>query len=100
VPHRSLLLGRVLSGLGVLFLLVDAAFKFALTPEALAATTALGYDPAVVPAHILFPVYIGLLLWSGLWLRDAAVRAVVPWRSSGPPAAGTAPMNSPDPVGL
>ncbi len=28
--------------------------------------------------HILFPVYLGVLLWLGLWLRDSRMRAVLP----------------------
>jgi hypothetical protein len=125
VPRSAMLAGRILSGLGVLFLLVDATFKFVPSPEALAATTDLGYRPQVVPylgalqwgllalyllprtsvlgailwtgylggavathvrvgnpwpSHILFPVYIGACLWLGLWLRQPALRAVVPWR--------------------
>jgi hypothetical protein len=138
VPQRSVLAGRVLSGLGVVFLLVDATMKFFLSPEALAATSDLGYDPAVVPSlgalqfvllavylvprtsvfgailwtgylggavathvrvgnpwasHILFPVYIGLLLWGGLWLRDGRLRALLPWR-------GPVPMIPTGPGGL
>lgn len=128
MSKRSVLIGRVLSGLGVLFLLMDATFKFFPTPEAIEGTTALGYDMAVVPylgalqfvllglylapqtsvlaailwtgylggavathvrvgnpwpTHILFPVYIGILLWGGLWLRDEALQALLPWRSAG-----------------
>lgn len=29
-------------------------------------------------SHVLFPVYVGVLLWLGLWLRDARVRQVLP----------------------
>jgi hypothetical protein len=25
-------------------------------------------------SHVLFPVYVGALLWLGLWLRDVRVR--------------------------
>jgi hypothetical protein len=32
-------------------------------------------------SHILFSVYLGLFMWGGLWLRDPAVRAMVPFRS-------------------
>jgi hypothetical protein len=32
-------------------------------------------------SHILFGVYLGVLLWLGLYLRDARVRALVPLRS-------------------
>lgn len=28
--------------------------------------------------HILFGVYLGVLLWGGLWLRDTRVRALIP----------------------
>jgi hypothetical protein len=31
--------------------------------------------------HTLFPVYLGILLWLGLWLRDARLKALVPFRS-------------------
>src|SRR5258706_11990137 len=29
-------------------------------------------------SHVLFGVYLGLMLWGGLWLRDARVRALLP----------------------
>jgi hypothetical protein len=32
-------------------------------------------------SHVLFPTYLGALLWGGLWLRDARVRALLPIRS-------------------
>ena len=31
-------------------------------------------------SHILFGVYLGLIMWGGLWLRDATVRHVLPVR--------------------
>ena len=31
--------------------------------------------------HVLFPVYLGVLLWLGLYLRDGRLRALVPLRS-------------------
>lgn len=31
-------------------------------------------------SHTLFGVYLGLFLWGGLWLRDASLRAVLPFR--------------------
>lgn len=33
-------------------------------------------------SHTLFGVYLGLIMWAGLWLRDAQVRAVLPLLSS------------------
>ena len=32
--------------------------------------------------HILFPAYVAALLWGGLMLRDARLRAFAPWRRS------------------
>jgi hypothetical protein len=31
-------------------------------------------------SHILFSVYLGLFMWGGLWLRDAGLRALFPFR--------------------
>ena len=32
--------------------------------------------------HLLFGVYLGLFMWGGLWLRDPALRALLPLRTS------------------
>jgi hypothetical protein len=32
-------------------------------------------------SHILFPVYMGLFVWGGLYFRDERVRALIPFRS-------------------
>lgn len=34
------------------------------------------------PSHILFGVYLAVMAWAGLWLRDARLRAIVPWRAA------------------
>jgi hypothetical protein len=31
-------------------------------------------------SHTLFGVYLGVIMWAGLWLRDPAVRALIPLR--------------------
>ena len=31
-------------------------------------------------SHVLFGVYLGLVMWGGLWLRDPALRALFPIR--------------------
>ena len=31
-------------------------------------------------SHVLFPVYLGILLWAGLWLRDLRFRELLPVR--------------------
>ena len=76
-PSRARWAGRVLSGIAVLFLAVDAGFKFALSPEAVAATTQLGYQAHHLPvigvieivclALYLVPrtAPLGALLWTG-----------------------------------
>ena len=33
-------------------------------------------------SHVLFGVYVGVLMWVGLWLRDASIRKLIPLRSS------------------
>jgi DoxX-like family len=32
-------------------------------------------------SHVLFPTYLGVMLWLGLYLRDERLRALVPLRS-------------------
>jgi DoxX-like family len=32
-------------------------------------------------SHALFPTYVGLLIWAGLYLRDERVRALIPLRN-------------------
>ena len=125
---KALWTGRILSGLVVLFLLVDAGFKLIkpLPAPAVQAFGQLGYPVGLaagigilllacvalyaVPrtsvlgailltgylggavashvrvgdpwfSHALFPVYIGLLIWGGLYLRDERVRALIPLRN-------------------
>jgi hypothetical protein len=33
--------------------------------------------------HVLFPVYVAAFIWGGLYLRDRALRAVLPFRRAG-----------------
>jgi len=33
-------------------------------------------------SHVLFPIYVAVLLWGGLWLRDEQLRAVLPVRTA------------------
>ena len=113
--------GRGLSGLAVLFLLVDGAMKLARPAVVLEATRQLGYPESDIAGigilllsctllylfprtsvlgamlltgylggavasqvrvgngwfNIVFPVVFGVLLWSGLWLRDRRVRVML-----------------------
>ena len=33
-------------------------------------------------SHTLFPIYVALFIWGGIWLRDAKLRAVFPLRAN------------------
>jgi hypothetical protein len=35
-----------------------------------------------LPTHTLFGVYLGVMLWGGLWLRDPALRRLIPLRAA------------------
>lgn len=122
ISKRTIWIGRVLSGLAVLFLLMDGIMKFfmdRLPPEALEAGAALqwpmekmslvgtillactllyviprtavlgavlltGYLGGAIASHVrvsnplfthtLFPIYVAVLLWLGLYLRDMRAR--------------------------
>ena len=110
---------RFMSGLVILFMLVDSIFKFIQPAEVVQATTGLGYGAHhiatigalgflsivlyIIPrtsvlgvivltgyfggaiathfrldnplfSHTLFPFYLAVLAWGGLWLRDQRVR--------------------------
>ncbi len=114
--------GRVLSGVAVLFLAMDAMIKVLQLPVAVEGTKKVGYPASAVLvlgiiqliclaayliprtrvfgailwtgylggavathvrmgdplfSHVLAPVYVAILLWGGLCLRDARLRAVV-----------------------
>ena len=126
---KALWTGRILSGLVVFFLLVDAVYKLIkplpapaveafgklgypielaagigilllscvalyLIPRTsiLGAILLTGYLGGAVASHVrvgdpwfshaLFPVYIGLLAWGGLYLREARLRALIPLRET------------------
>jgi hypothetical protein len=32
--------------------------------------------------HFLFGAYLGVMVWGGLWLRDARLRTLMPWRTA------------------
>ena len=34
-----------------------------------------------LPTHTLFGVYLGVMIWGGLWLRSPAVRRLIPLRT-------------------
>ena len=127
--NKSLWAGRIMSGVVVFFLLVDAGFKLVrplpapaveafgklgypiefaggigvlllacvavyLIPRTsvLGAILLTGYLGGAVASHVrvgdpwfshaLFPVYVGLLIWGGLYLRDERLRELIPLRAA------------------
>lgn len=121
------LLGRVLSGLVIVFMLFDGAVKLVPWPVVMQTMDRMGYGSSesfartlgviaiactvlysipptsIVGAilltgylggamashvrigsplftHILFGLYLGLMLWGGLWLRHRSLRDLMPWR--------------------
>jgi hypothetical protein len=126
VSRSARLLGRILSGLVIVFLLFDGAIKLVPWPvvtdtmdkmgygssESLARSLGIitvvctvlysvpptsilgailltGYLGGAIASHLrigsplfshtLFGLYIGLMLWGGLWLRDRNLRALLPF---------------------
>jgi DoxX-like family len=114
--------GSIISGLAVLFLLMDGVGKLIKPAPVIEATVALGWSEAsiatlgilvltatvlyLIPrsailgavlltgflggavasqlrignplfSHTLFPVYIGVMLWLGLWLRNRNLRSLI-----------------------
>lgn len=119
MTKTTLWAGRILSGIPVLFLLMDGVMKFIQPAPVLEATTQLGIDVSLIVtlggtllactalyliprtsilgailltgylggaiqshlrvgnplfSHILFPVYLGVMLWAGLYLRNESLR--------------------------
>jgi len=76
-------------GIGILELLCVVVYVIPRT-SVLGAVLLTGYLGGAVATHVrigsplfthaLFPIYIGLLIWSGLFLREDRLRALVPLR--------------------
>jgi len=120
--RRSVIAGRVLTGIVAILLSMDAGIKLVLAKPAVEGSAALGFTPqqvfviGVIAAvclvlyliprtapigavlwtgyfggaivthfrlgnplftHVLFPIYVSILIWGSLYLRDPRVRAVV-----------------------
>ena len=78
-------------GLGIVALVCTALYAFPRT-DVLGAILLTGFMGGTVAAHlrigsplfthVLFGVYLAVLAWGGLYLRDARLRALLPLRSS------------------
>ncbi len=81
---------RLANTLGILLLTCTALYAFPRT-SILGAILLTGYLGGAVAthlragdplfSHVLFPTYLGTLLWLGLYLRDDRLRVLVPLRS-------------------
>src|ERR1700722_18857289 len=127
IARPALWLGRVLSGLVIVFLLFDGAIKLVPWPIVTETMDRIGYGSseslarslgiitiactllyAIPPtsivgailltgylggamashlrigspllSHTLFGLYLGLMVWGGLWLRDRNLRTLIPFR--------------------
>ena len=127
VSRPMRLLGRVLSGLVIVFMLFDGAIKLVPWPVVTETMEKMGYGSneslartlgaitiactvlySIPPTsilgailltgylggamashvrigsplftHILFGLYLGLMVWGGLWFRDRSLRGLIPWR--------------------
>ncbi len=83
-PGYALLIGLVELACLVLYLLprtslVGAVLMMAFLGGAMA-TQIRAESPLF--SHVFFSLYLGSFMWAGLWLRDPAVRALVPWSTS------------------
>ncbi|HUZ67184.1 MAG TPA: DoxX family protein [Beijerinckiaceae bacterium] len=81
---------RTLTALGVILLVCTALYAFPRT-AVLGAVLLTGYLGGAVASHArhadpllthdLFGVYMGVLVWGGLWFRDSRIRALMPLRT-------------------
>ena len=83
--RRQAIAGRIASGIAVAFLLFDIAGKLMVIPPVVDGMGQLGGAVATnlragnpLVSHVLFPTYLGLFIWVGLWLREPRIRGVFP----------------------
>lgn len=80
--HHDLMIGIIETVCVILYLVPRTAVLGAVLETALlggAVATNVRVDNPLF-SHELFGVYLGVLVWGGLWLRDARVRALLPLR--------------------
>jgi len=88
--HLGLPEGAI-AGIGIVLLACAAIYAIPRT-AILGAVLLTGYLGGAIATHVrvgdptftkVFPVIVGVLAWGGLWLRDPAVRRVMPVRRDG-----------------
>lgn len=81
-PHHDLFIGIIEVICVVLYIIPQTALLGAILETALlggAIATNVRVDNPLF-SHELFGVYLGLMIWGGLWLRDPRLRALLPLR--------------------
>lgn len=82
-PRHTVAIGLIELGCTLLYAFPRTAFLGAILTTGLlggAIATQWRADQPLF-SHILFGVYLGLLMWGGLWLRDPTLRALLPLRA-------------------
>jgi hypothetical protein len=80
--HHDLMIGIIETVCVIFYLVPRTAVLGAILETALlggAIATNVRVDNPLF-SHELFGVYLGVMVWGGLWLRDARVRALLPLR--------------------
>lgn len=81
-PTRHLLLlGLIELGCVILFVIPRTALLGAIVMTGLLGGAIASHLRADSPlfTHTLFGIYLGLFMWSALWLRDGRLRLLLPW---------------------
>ena len=81
-PRYLLLLGVLELACVLLFITPRTALLGAILTTALLGGALASHLRAGSPllSHTLFSIYLGAFMWIALWLRDAHLRALFPWR--------------------
>lgn len=81
--HHDLFIGIIEAICVILYIVPQTALLGAILETALlggAIATNVRVDNPLF-SHELFGVYLGLMIWAGLWLRDPRLRALLPLRA-------------------
>jgi len=83
-PGDAVMIGIIELTCVLLYLIPRTSFLGAVAMTALLGGAVATHVRAASPlfSHVLFGVYLGLFMWAGLWLRDSAVRTLLPYRSN------------------
>jgi len=83
-PGYAVLIGIVELTCVLLYVIPQTSFLGAVAMTALLGGAIATHVRAASPlfSHVLFGVYLGVFMWAGLWLRDPALRALLPYRGN------------------